>query len=146
MVKVNIRKVRETAQLPTRGTAAAAGYDMYADIAQEIQVQPGQTVKVPTGIAMSIPEGYFGGVFARSGLALKEGLRPAQGTAVIDADYTGEIFVPLHNDSDQVRTITDKERIAQIVLIPFLAVEWNEVEELESTERGAGGFGSTGQF
>lgn len=100
---------------------------------------------VPTGLAMEIPEGYFGGIFARSGLASKEALRPANCVGVVDTDYRGEVKVALHNDGDVVRTITPGQKVAQLVVVPFLSVEFDEVEELSETVRGVGGFGSTGK-
>lgn len=144
-MKINIKKLTATATLPTRGSEYAAGYDLYADIEKDIQIAPHTTVKIGTGLAMEIPEGYFGAVFARSGLASKEGLRPANCVGVCDSDYRGEYIVALHNDSDEVRTVTPQERIAQLVVMPFLSAEFVEVQSLEDTARGAGGFGSTGK-
>ncbi len=144
-MEIKLKKLTETAKTPTRGSEYAAGYDLYADISEKVEVGPHTTVKIGTGLAMSIPHGYFGAVFARSGLATKESLRPANCTAVIDSDYTGEWFIPLHNDSDEVRYIMPHDRIAQLVVMPFMPAEFEEVEELETTERGAGGFGSTGK-
>ena len=135
----------ETAILPTRGSEYAAGYDLCADIPEELSIQPHETVKIPTGLAFELPVGTFGAVFARSGLSTKEGLRPANCVGVCDSDYRGVVIVPLHNDSDVPRTVTPGERIAQYVLMPFIEMEFHEVEELQSTERGAGGFGSTGK-
>jgi len=143
-MEINIKKLTDTATLPSRGSEYAAGYDLYADVQEKLVIKPHTTVKVGTGLAMEIPAGYFGGIFARSGLATKEGLRPANCVGVVDADYRGEIIVALHNDSDEVRTIVPQERIAQIVILPFLGVTFNEVSELSETVRGAGGFGSTG--
>lgn len=143
-MKMKIKRLSETATLPTRGSSAAAGYDLYADM-EETKVAPGETKKIPVGISVEIPEGYFGGIFARSGLSTKEGLRPANCVGVIDADYRGPVMVALHNDSDVVRTITPGEKIAQMVIMPFLSVEFEEVEELTETKRGEGGFGSTGK-
>lgn len=143
-MEINIKKLTDTATLPSRGSEYAAGYDLYADVQEELVIKPHTTVKVGTGLAMEIPAGYFGGIFARSGLATKEGLRPANCVGVVDADYRGEIIVALHNDGDEVRTIVPQERIAQIVILPFLGVTFNEVSELSETVRGAGGFGSTG--
>lgn len=143
-MKVRIKKLSDSAVLPTRGSSSAAGYDLYADVERE-QIAPGQTVKIPVGVAMEIPEGYFGGIFARSGLSTKEGLRPANCVGVIDSDYRGPILVPLHNDSDTVREVVKGEKIAQMVILPYLAVEFEEVEQLEETQRGEGGFGSTGK-
>ncbi len=143
-MKVRIKKLSDSAVLPTRGSSSAAGYDLYADVERE-QIAPGQTVKIPVGVAMEIPEGYFGGIFARSGLSTKEGLRPANCVGVIDSDYRGPILVPLHNDSDTVREVVQGEKIAQMVILPYLAIEFEEVEQLEETQRGEGGFGSTGK-
>ena len=143
-MKVRIKKLSDSAVLPTRGSSSAAGYDLYADVERE-QIAPGQTVKIPVGVAMEIPEGYFGGIFARSGLSTKEGLRPANCVGVIDSDYRGPILVPLHNDSDTVREVVQGEKIAQMVMLPYLAAECEEVEQLEETQRGEGGFGSTGK-
>lgn len=144
-MKIQIKKLRENATLPTRGSAAAAGYDLYACLENEVQIAPGKTEKIGTGLAIAVPEGYFGAIFARSGLATKEGLRPANCVGVADADYRGEYIVALHNDSDVTRTVTPGERIAQLVLMPFLSVEFEEAESLDETTRGAGGFGSTGK-
>lgn len=141
---VRIRKLNDDAVIPTRGSSAAAGYDLYADVPDVITIQPHTTEKIGTGIAMEIPDGTFGAVFARSGLATKQGLRPANAVGVIDSDYRGEIVVALHNDTDFVRQIMPGERIAQIVIIPFLPVSFEAVDSLTDTDRGAGGFGSTG--
>lgn len=145
-MKVKIKKLTETAVLPVRGSEQAAGYDLCADIKEAIILWPGQAVKVDTGLAAAIPEGYFGGVFARSGLSTKKGLRPANCTGVIDSDYRGPLMVPIYNDSDAVRTIEPGERIAQLIILPYLAVDFCEVEELDETERGENGFGSTGVY
>lgn len=144
-MKIQIKKLRENATLPTRGSALAAGYDLYACLDADVQIAPGKTEKIGTGLAIAVPEGYFGAIFARSGLATKEGLRPANCVGVADADYRGEYIVALHNDSDVTRTVTPGERIAQLVLMPFLSVEFEEAESLDETTRGAGGFGSTGK-
>lgn len=144
-MKINIKKLTDTAVLPERGSAYAAGYDLFADIKEAKEIQPHTTAMIPTGLAMEIPEGYWGGIFARSGLASKEGLRPANCVGVVDADYRGEVKVALHNDSDVVRTIAVGQKIAQMVIVPFLSVEFDEVEELSDTVRGVGGFGSTGK-
>ncbi len=143
-MNINIIKLNENAKLPERGSDFAAGYDLFANISQDIIIAPHETKMIGTGLAMEIPEGYFGGVFARSGLSSKEGLRPANCTGVVDADYRGEIKVALHNDSEVSRTITPDEKIAQLVVIPFLSVGFNLVSELSDTVRGVGGFGSTG--
>ncbi len=144
-MKIEIQKLRENAILPTRGSALAAGYDLYACIENDVQIAPGKTEKIGTGLAIAVPEGYFGAIFARSGLAAKEGLRPANCVGVADSDYRGEYIVALHNDSDVTRTVTPGERIAQLVIMPFLSVEFEEKESLDKTARGAGGFGSTGK-
>lgn len=144
-MKINIKKLTETAILPERGSAYAAGYDLFADLEESVEIQPHETKMIGTGLAMEIPEGYFGGVFARSGLSAKEGLRPANCVGVVDADYRGEVKVALHNDGDVVREIKPGQKIAQLVVVPFLSVEFNEVKELSETVRGVGGFGSTGK-
>ena len=130
--------------MPERGSAFAAGYDLFVDTDKEIQIAPHQTAMLPTGLAMEIPEGYFGGIFARSGLASKEGLRPANCVGVVDADYRGEVCVILVNLSNEPFIITDGERIAQMVIARHEQVEWCECEVLGETDRGAGGFGHTG--
>lgn len=145
-VEVKIKKLNENAVIPTRGSEYAAGYDLYAcmDSNESILIKPHQTVKIHTGIAMKLPAGYFGAVFARSGVATKRGLRPANCVGVCDEDYIGEVIVALHNDSNIERMVVGGERIAQYVVIPYQTVAFTEVDELEETERGAGGFGSTG--
>ena len=144
-MKINIKRLSETAKLPERGSAYAAGYDLFADLQEVIEIKPHETYMINTGVAMEIPEGYWGGVFARSGLSAKEGLRPANCDGVVDADYRGPVCVALHNDGEVVRTVTPGQKVAQLVVVPFLAVEFDEVEELSDTVRGAGGFGSTGK-
>ena len=144
-MKIQIQKLRENATLPTRGSALAAGYDLYACLDSDVVIAPGATEKIGTGLAIAVPEGYFGAIFARSGLAAKEGLRPANCVGVADSDYRGEYIVALHNDSDVSRTVTPGERIAQLVVMPFLSVEFEEADALDATARGAGGFGSTGK-
>ena len=141
---MNIKKVTSTAIIPTRGSEKAAGYDLYADTNSVVEIKPHKTKKINTGIAIMIPNGYYGAIVARSGLSTKKGLRPANCTGIIDSDYRGNIKVALHNDSDEVQTIEPHERIAQLVICPFLSVEFNEVDELDETERGENGFGSTG--
>ena len=146
MAVIDIKRVDDTAKIPVRGSADAAGYDLYAHLdMEELTIMPHETVKIGTGICVSIPRGYFGAIFARSGIAIKRSLRPANSVGVVDSDYVGEIIVALHNDSEECQTIQNGERIAQLVVIPFLPVEFNEVEELEQTERGISGFGSTGE-
>lgn len=131
--------------MPTRGSASTAGYDLYADLKIPEKIEPGETKMIRTGLSMELPEGYFGAIFARSGLAMKEGLRPGNCVGVVDSDYRGEFMIGLHNDSDVQRVIEPGERIAQMVVMPYLPVEFEEAESLTSTERGSGGFGSTGK-
>ena len=144
-MQVNIKKLNEKAVVPTYGSEFSAGADLYALSDEPITIDAGKTVLVHTGIAMEIPTGYVGLVFARSGLASKKGLAPANKVGVIDSDYRGEIMVALHNHSTQAQTIADGERIAQLVITPFLKVEYTETSDLTDTERGSGGFGSTGK-
>ena len=144
-MQIKIKKLRENATIPTRGSASAAGYDLYACLDAPVTVAPHATAMIGTGLSLAVPEGYFGAVFARSGLASKKGLRPANWLGVCDSDYRGEYIVALHNDGEEARVIEHGERIAQLVVIPFLAVEFDLVDELDETERGAGGFGSTGK-
>lgn len=141
---VKIKKLREGAKTPTRGSDKAAGWDLYSCTDDEITIKPGETVKISTGIAITPPAGYFGAIFARSGLATKQGLRPANCVGVADEDYTGPYIVALHNDSDEVQYIPSGTRIAQLVFLPYIDVAYEEVEDLEKTDRGDGGFGSTG--
>lgn len=143
-LKLEIKKLREDAILPKRGSDSSAGYDLYACIDEDLRIDPGETIKIGTGLAIAIPEGYFGGIFARSGLATKNGLRPANCVGVCDSDYRGEYIIAIHNDSNEVQTIKQGDRIAQLVIIPFLAVDFEPVDELNDTSRGKGGFGSTG--
>lgn len=143
--KIKIKKLTDTAKTPTRGSEYAAGYDLYADVKDDVQIKPHETIKIGTGLAMEVPDGYFGAIFARSGLASKEGLRPANCVGVCDSDYRGEYIVAIHNDSEETRTITAGERIAQLVVMPYLPVTFDEVVELTDTNRGEGGFGSTGK-
>lgn len=144
-MKIKIKKLTDTAVIPTRGSEYAAGYDLYADIKEPVVIKPHETEKVGTGLAFEIPDGYFGAIFARSGLATKQGLRPANCVGVCDSDYRGEYIVAIHNDSEEERTIQPKDRMGQLVVMPYLAVEFEEVEELGETARGEGGFGSTGK-
>ena len=144
MPKVQVKKLNEKAVLPTYGSAYAAGADLYAVCEEDIVIAPNQTVLVHTGLAMEIPEGYAGLIYARSGLASKRGLAPANKVGVVDADYRGEVMVALHNHSDKEQTITCGERIAQLVVAPFLRVDYAETQTLSDTVRGEGGFGSTG--
>ncbi len=144
-VNVNIKKLKENATIPTYGSEYAAGADLYACLDDALTIQPGETVFVGTGIAMEIPEGYAGLIYARSGLSCKRDLAPANKVGVVDADYRGEITVALHNHGQKPQTIEANERIAQIVIAPFLKVAFQETEALSDTVRGTGGFGSTGK-
>jgi dUTP pyrophosphatase len=141
---MNIKKLNENAKIPTYGSNAAAGADLYACEMGEVAIEPNETKLIHTGIAMEIPEGLVGLIYARSGLASKKGLAPANKVGVIDSDYRGEIMVALHNHGIEAQTIADGERIAQIVFAPYYAAEFTVVEELNDTARGDGGFGSTG--
>ena len=145
-MQIRIKKLRDGARLPHRGSEFAAGYDLYAapESGEPVTIAPHTTAMIGTGLAVAIPAGYFGGVFARSGLAAKQGLRPANCVGVIDADYRGECTVALHNDTDEPRIVAPGDRIAQLVVLPFLAAEFEETDALTETARGAGGFGSTG--
>lgn len=142
--QIKIKKLKENAILPTYGSEKAAGADLYACIDKPIGILPHGTGKIGTGLAMELPEGYFGAIFARSGLATKQGLRPANCVGVCDEDYRGEYIVALHNDTDEIQTIQPNERIAQLVLLPYIQCDFVE-DELSETERGDGGFGSTGK-
>ena len=142
---MNIKKLNENAIVPTYGSAYAAGADLYACEGGEVTIEAGETKLIHTGIAMEIPEGLVGLIYARSGLACKRGLAPANKVGVVDADYRGEVMVALHNHSDAVQRISAGERIAQLVVAPFLKAEFEESESLSDTVRGEGGFGSTGR-
>ena len=141
---IEVKKLREDATLPTRGSAYSAGYDLYAAIDEPITIAPHKTEKIGTGLAFALPEETFAAIFARSGLATKEGLRPANCVGVCDSDYRGEYIVALHNDSEETRTIEPQERIAQMILMSINPINFTEVDELSETDRGEGGFGSTG--
>ncbi len=142
--RINIKKLDKKAIIPTYGSEYSAGADLYACLDQEEIIEPGETKMIHTGVSMEIPVGYAGLIYARSGLASKRGLAPANKVGVVDSDYRGEFMVALHNHSNEPQTVAPGERIAQMVVTPVLAVAFNEVEELEDTVRGAGGFGSTG--
>lgn len=142
---IRVKKLKENAILPTYGSAEAAGADLYACLENVIVIQPGETVFVPTGLAMEIPKGYAGLIYARSGLACKRGLAPANKVGVIDSDYRGEFIVVLHNHGATVQEIAHGERIAQLVITPVLTPDFTEVDDLSDTSRAAGGFGSTGR-
>ncbi|MBR6114529.1 MAG: dUTP diphosphatase [Oscillospiraceae bacterium] len=144
-MRMQIRFLREGARTPGRATDLAAGYDLYACLDEPVTIPPGGTVGVGTGFAAALPEGWFAGIFARSGLAVKQGLRPANCVGVCDADYRGEYIVPLYNDSGEPRTVENGERIAQMVLLPCRTLTFELSGELGDTDRGAAGFGSTGK-
>ena len=141
---VNVKKLNENAQLPTQGSEWSAGWDLYACIDEPVSINPHTTVKIGTGLAFELPKYTFGGIFPRSGLATKKGLRPANCVGVIDADYRGEVIVALHNDTNETMRIDAGERIAQLVIMDFTPVVFKPVDELSTTVRGEGGFGSTG--
>ena len=142
---MKIKKLDPKATVPTYGSAFAAGADLYACENAPVVIEAGKTVLVHTGIAMAIPEGYVGLIYARSGLASKRGLAPANKVGVIDSDYRGEIMVALHNHGTEAQTVEDGERIAQIVFTPYVGAEFQVADDLDSTDRGNGGFGSTGR-
>ena len=144
MPKIAVKKLHPDAVLPTYGSAYAAGADLYALCEEELVFAPHETKLVKTGLAMEIPEGYAGFIYARSGLASKRGLAPANKVGVIDADYRGEVMVALHNHTETEQRVAPKERIAQLVVAPFLKADFEETDELSETVRGVGGFGSTG--
>ena len=143
-MKINIKKLNEKAIIPAYGSAYAAGADLYACIESDITVNPHETVLIPTGIALELPVGYAGLIYARSGLATKKGLAPANKVGVVDCDYRGEVKVSLHNHSEIAQTVAVGERVAQLVITPYITAEFVTVDELSETVRGAGGFGSTG--
>ena len=145
MNPVHVKILRDGAKLPTYGTAGAAGADLYACIDAPVTIRPGETVFIPTGIALEVPEGCAGLVYARSGLACKRGLAPANKVGVIDSDYRGEFIVALHNHGTESQTVASGERIAQLVVTPILMPEYVETDSLSATQRGEGGFGSTGK-
>ena len=142
-MNINIKLINSIAIMPTRGSTDAAGYDLYTYESGDIN--PNETVKFHTGISMEIPKGFVGLVFARSGLGINHGIVPSNCVGVIDSDYRGEIMVALHNHSNETYSVKENERVAQIVIVPFLSVEFNKVTELTNTERGVKGFGSTGK-
>ena len=143
---INVKKLNDLAKLPTRGSSDAAGYDLYATTSYNIEIQPHTTVKIGTGLSFELPQGTFAAIFPRSGIATKRGLRPANCVGVVDSDYRGEVIVALHNDTDEVQSIEPQERIAQMILLPFVEMSFNEVNELSDTVRGESGFGGSGKF
>ena len=144
-MNINFKKLNDLAITPTRGSEYAAGYDLYAATSYTIEIEPHSTVKIGTGLAFELPENTFAAIFPRSGIASKRGLAPANKVGVCDADYRGEYMIMLHNHTNSVQTIEPGERIAQMILMPYIPMEFNEVNELSETVRGTGGFGSTGQ-
>ena len=140
--ELKVKKLVTEATIPTRGSVEAAGWDLYA--AEDATINPGETIKISTGIAIALPENTFGAIFARSGLATKKGLAPANKVGVVDSDYRGPVIVALYNHSKEERTVNAGDRIAQLVVLPYVPVDLTEVEELDDTERGDGGFGHTG--
>ena len=159
MVNVKIKKLTETAKIPTKAPAQDAAFDLYADITNHtfipcgcteerngLKILPHTTVKVGTGVAMAIPNGYWGAIYARSGIATKQGLRPANAVGVVDSSYRGEIIVALHNDSSETQIIEHGQRIAQFMLAPVIPTEFEETDNLDETSRGAEGFGDSGKF
>ncbi len=141
-MEIRVLKLYEDSQIPTKGSAYAAGYDLYSH--EDAVIEPHTNVKVGTGVAIQPPMGSFGAIFARSGLATKQGLRPANCVGVCDEDYTGEYIIALHNDTNEIQTISKGDRIGQVVFIPYISAPVAEVKVLDTTERGDGGFGSTG--
>lgn len=142
---VRIKKLKENAVIPTQGSQYAAGYDLRACIDKPVTIKPHSTEKIGTGLAMELPDGYFGAIFARSGMASNQSLRPANCVGVCDSDYRGEYIVALHNDSDEERVIEPNQKIAQLILMEYTVIDFQMVDELSDTNRGAGGFGSTGK-
>ena len=145
MVPIPIKILRAGAKLPSYGTAEAAGADLYACLEAPVTIEPGKTAFIPTGIAMAVPVGCAGLIYARSGLACKRGLAPANKVGVIDSDYRGEILVALHNHGAEAQTVEHGERVAQMVITPVLTPAYEVADSLSETERNAGGFGSTGK-
>ena len=145
MKSIRVKILRQGAQLPTYGSVEAAGADLYACLTEDLTIEPGKTAFVPTGIALEVPKGCAGLIYARSGMACKRGLAPANKVGVVDSDYRGEIMVALHNHGSESQTIGNGERIAQFIITPVLTPAYEVTEELTDTLRNAGGFGSTGK-
>ena len=146
MANIKIKKLNNLAKIPSRSSSEAAGYDLYAATDQILDIAPHSTIKVGTGLSFELPEGTFAAIYARSGIATKRGLRPANCVGICDSDYRGEYIVALHNDTDEMQSIEPGERIAQMILLPYIEMKFNEVDELSNTERGEGGFGNSGRF
>ena len=145
MEKIAVKLLRPGARIPTYGTEASAGADLYACMQEKVEIPAGQSTMIPTGVAMEIPRGYAGLVFARSSMGAKRGLAPANKVGVIDSDYRGELQVVLYNHSGETQSIEPGERVAQLLIVPVFTPGFQETEKLSETDRGAGGFGSTGK-
>lgn len=139
-----LKQLRPSARIPANATAGSAGYDLCADIDGAVSIAPGETAKIPTGLALQLEEGFAGFVFARSGLGIKHGIVPANCVGVIDSDYRGEVIVGLHNQSRETFTVSPADRIAQLVIMPVVTPQFEVCDQLDDTSRGTGGFGSTG--
>lgn len=144
-MEVKIKKIKESAIIPTKGSERSAGYDLYACIDNPVSIKPHETAMIETGLSMELPDNTFGAIFARSGLATKNGLAPANKVGVCDSDYRGEYIVALHNHSEDIQSVEPGERIAQLIVMPYVDVNFTEVDKLQYTERGNDGFGSTGK-
>lgn len=145
MEPIQVKKLKPNAVIPTYGSAEAAGADLYACLDDDVTIQPGETAFIPTGLSMEIPRGTAGLIYARSGLACKRGLAPANKVGVVDSDYRGEFMVALHNHGTQPQTVAHGERIAQLLITPVYTPGFVETDSLSDTSRGSGGFGSTGK-
>jgi dUTP pyrophosphatase len=145
ITSVKVKQLNDLATIPTRGSKEAAGYDLYAAIENEIDIAPQSTIKIPTGLSFDFPSGMFGAIVARSGIATKRGLRLSNCVGIIDSDYRGEVIVALYNDTDEIQSIEPKERIAQLILMPYVQMMFCETATLSETTRGENGFGSTGK-
>lgn len=145
MEKIRVKRLKENAIMPTYGSEEAAGADLYACLSESVTIQPGESVFIPTGLAMELPKGFAGLIYARSGLACKRGLAPANKVGVVDSDYRGEFMIVLHNHGASAQTVDHGERIAQLVITPVFTPGFTEVDDLSDTKRSAGGFGSTGK-
>lgn len=145
MDAIRVKKLKEKAIMPTYGSLEAAGADLYACLDADVTIQPGQTVFITTGLSMEIPKGCAGLIYARSGLACKQDLAPANKVGVVDSDYRGEFMIALHNHGSQSRTVSHGDRVAQLVITPVFTPGFTEVDDLTDTQRSGGGFGSTGK-
>lgn len=143
---LKVKKLNDMATIPTRGSEEAAGYDLYASTETSVEIPPHSTLRIGTGLSFELPKGTFAAIFARSGIATKRGLRPANCVGICDSDYRGEYVVALHNDTEEVQTIAPKERIAQMILMPYIEMTFEEVADLTETDRGESGFGDSGRF